>query len=227
MSMRLHHFALPVALLLAPLALRAADGADAGEAAAPTEEMSLQRELKTVESNVDGLKEKVFRSKARLMLLEEKVIRGVVSGAKAQISHKNTLGPAYQLQSITYYFDGNPVLQRTDSDGTTLAKEKDLDVFEANIPPGNHTLSVTGVIVGRGSGLFAYLSDYTFRFSDSYSFVANDGKTTRIEAVLFKQGGALADFLQGPAVEFRITGDTGKKDGDKGAPAPSAAEGSK
>lgn len=220
MSMRPPFVVLLAAAVLVPLALRAAEGDGATpEGGQPSEEISLQRELKTVESQVDGLKEKVFRSKARLMLLEEKVIRGVVSGAKAQISHKNTLGPAYQLQSITYYFDGNPVLQRTDADGTTLAKEKDLDVFEANIPPGNHTLSVTGVIVGRGSGLFAYLSDYTFRFSDSYSFVANDGKTTRLEAVLYKQGGALADFLQGPAVEFRILGEGGKKDGKKDAPA--------
>lgn len=175
-------------------------------------EISIYRELKTVESDVNSLKEKVFRSKARLLLLEEKVIRGVVSGAKAVIRHVNNLGPAYALESITYYFDGNPIYQATDvGSAGNLSKQKKSEIFEANIPPGNHTLSVTGVIRGRGSGLFAYLSDYTFQFSSSYSFVAADGKTSRLDAVLFKKGGALADYVEGPTVEFRAR-EASKKD---------------
>ena len=176
-------------------------------AAAPEEdiEMSIFRELKTVESRVDDLKEKVFRSKARLLLLEEKVIRGVVSGAKAVIRHVNNLGPAYSLESITYYFDGNPVYQKTNV-GTSgsLAKEKKVEIFEANVPPGDHTLSVSGVINGKGTGLFEYLSDYSFEFSSSYSFVAKDGKTTRLDSVLYKKGGALADYVEGPSIEFKL-----------------------
>ena len=104
-------------------------------------EMSIYRELKTVESQVDDLKERVFRSKARLLLLEEKVIRGVVSGAKAVLRHVNHLGPAYELESISYYFDGNPIYQKT-SVGTQgkLAKEwcirgrGTLEVGQVNTP---------------------------------------------------------------------------------------------
>lgn len=198
----------------------AGSGAE-GDSAAATEsspeasdvELSIYRELKTVETQVDALKEKVFRSKARLLLLEEKVIRGVVSGAKAVLRHVNTLGPAYALDSITYYFDGNPIYQKTDA-GTkgTLSKERRVEIFESNIPPGNHTLSVTGVIKGKGSGLFSYLSDYSFQFSSSYSFVAEDGNTTRLDSVLYKKGGILADYVEGPAVDFRFRGAKGKKD---------------
>lgn len=168
-------------------------------------EMSIYRELKTVEADVNDLKEKVFRSKARLLLLEEKVIRGVVSGAKAVVRHVNNLGPAYELESITYYFDGNPIYQATNVGSSgDLSKTRKAEIYEANIPPGNHTLSVTGVIRGRGAGLFDYLSDYSFQFSSSYSFVAADGKTSRIDSVLFKKGGAMADYVEGPTVEFRI-----------------------
>jgi hypothetical protein len=190
------------------------DEEEEDESAAPAAdpEISIYRELKTVESDVDDLKEKVFRSKARLLLLEEKVIRGVVSGAKAVIRHVNELGAAYALESITYYFDGNPIFQQTDvgSKGG-LSKNKKEEIFEANIPPGNHTISVTGVIKGRGAGLFAYLSDYTFQFSSSYSFVAVDGKTSRIDSVLFKKGGPAADYVEGPTVEFKLLDDKGKK----------------
>ena len=190
------------------------DDESEAEEEAPTAdpEISIYRELKTVEADVDDLKEKVFRSKARLLLLEEKVIRGVVSGAKAVIRHVNDLGPAYALESVTYYFDGNPIYQQTDvgSKGG-LSKNKKEDIFEANIPPGNHTISVTGVIKGRGAGLFAYLSDYTFQFSSSYSFVAADGKTSRVDSVLFKKGGPAADYVEGPTVEFKLLDDRGKK----------------
>ena len=202
------------------------DETASGSASDNPAEMSIYRELKTVESQVDGLKERVFRSKARLLLLEEKVIRGVVSGAKAVLRHINTLGPAYELESITYYFDGNPIYQKT-SVGTQgkLAKEKKVELFEANVPPGNHTLSVTGVLRGAGSGLFSYLSDYTFQFSSSYSFVAEDGKTTRLDSVLYKKGGALADFIEGPAVDFRFRGEKGKsgKGGDETDSGPESA----
>jgi hypothetical protein len=154
----------------------------------------------------------VFRSKARLLLLEEKVIRGVVSGAKAVIRHVNHLGPAYSLESVTYYFDGNPIYQKTNV-GTKgeLAREKRVEIFEANVPPGDHTLSVTGVIQGKGTGLFEYLSDYSFEFSSSYSFVAQDGKTTRLDSVLYKKGGPLADYVEGPNIEFKLLDNRGSK----------------
>jgi|GEM_PF-2002620 len=183
----------------------AEEPAAAAPAADADPEISIFRELKTVEADVNQLKEKVFRSKARLLLLEEKVIRGVVSGAKTVIRHVNNLGPAYALESVTYYFDGNPIYQATEvgSNGE-LSKTKKAEIFEANIPPGNHTLSATGVIKGRGAGLFEYLSDYSFQFSASYSFVAPDGQTSRIDAVMFKKGGPMADYVEGPTVEFRV-----------------------
>ena len=162
-------------------------------------------------------------------LLEEKVIRGVVSGAKAVVRHVNNLGPAYALESVTYYFDGNPIYQKTNV-GTNgaLAKERKVEIFEANVPPGNHTLSVTGVIQGQGTGLFSYLSDYKFELSTSYSFVAEDGQTTRLDSVLFKKGGALAEYTEAPTIEFKLL--DGKKPGagkDDGAGASEAdSEGS-
>lgn len=208
-----------------PTVVRSVEEAEGGSPEAV--EMSIYRELKTVESQVDDLKEKVFRSKARLLLLEEKVIRGVVSGAKAVIRHVNNLGPSYSLESVTYYFDGNPVYQKTNV-GTKgeLAREKKVELFEANVPPGDHTLSVTGVIRGKGTGLFEYLSDYSFEFSSSYSFVAQDGKTTRLDSVLFKKGGPLADYVEGPTIEFKLLDNRGDKKKKKGEGDKAGAEGS-
>jgi hypothetical protein len=189
-------------------------------------EISIYRELKTVESSVDDLKERVFRSKARLLLLEEKVIRGVVSGAKGVFRHVNNLGPAYRLETITYYFDGNPIFEKKDLGAKTKAtKNRKEQIFEANIPPGNHTLSVSGIVRGNGQGLFAYLGDYTLQFSASYSFIAKDGKTSRIDAVLQRKGGAMAEF-EDIEIDFKILGGKSEKQEQSTGAKPAGETGS-
>lgn len=45
--------------------------------------------LRGLEEKVNDLKERIFRSKARLILLKETVLNGVISGAKAVIIHRN------------------------------------------------------------------------------------------------------------------------------------------
>jgi len=167
-------------------------------AAAPeVEEISITRELRSVEQNVNVLKEKVFRSKARLLLLEEKVIKGVVAGAKASLIHVNRLGNAYRIESISYFFDGTPIFEKIDS-GTEFHRKKELKIFEGNIPPGSHTITANIVVKGHGASEFSYLNDYTFKGQESYSFIAEDNKTAVIRMVLEKS--PLKAFEEGPAM---------------------------
>lgn len=190
------------------------DGSEADEAEetsgeqappAPAEpevdEVSITRELRTVEQNVNVLKERVFRSKARLLLLEEKVIRGVVAGAKARLIHVNRLGGAYRIESISYYFDGTPIFEKVDN-STEFHRKKELKIFEGNIPPGSHTITANIVVKGNGSGAFSYLDDYSFKGQESYSFIAEDNKTAIIRMVLKKKGGPLGGFEEGPEMSF-------------------------
>jgi hypothetical protein len=167
----------------------------------PRDEMSITRELKTVEQNVNVLKEKVFRSKARLLLLEEKVIKGVVAGAKASLVHVNRLGGAYRIESISYFFDGTPIFEKIDS-SSDFHRKKELKIFEGNIPPGSHTITANIVVKGNGTGAFSYLDDYSFKGQESYSFIAEDNKTAVIRMVLQKKGGALGGFEEGPEMKF-------------------------
>ena len=179
-----------------------AEGAKPAEPAEPVvDEISIGRELRSVEQNVNVLKEKVFRSKARLLLLEEKVIQGVVAGAKASLLHVNRLPAAYRIESISYFFDGTPIFEKVDS-GMEFSKKKELKIFEGNIPPGSHTITANIVVKGNGSGAFAYLDDYTFKGQESYSFIAEDNKTAVIRMVLQKKGGPAGAFEEGPEMRF-------------------------
>jgi len=175
--------------------------AEPAEPAAVMDEVSITRELRTVEQNVNVLKERVFRSKARLLLLEEKVIRGVVAGANARLVHVNRLGGAYRIESVAYYFDGTPIFEKVDSTNE-FHRKKELKIFEGNIPPGSHTITANIVVKGNGSGAFSYLDDYSFKGQESYSFIAEDNKTAVIRMVLQKKGGALGGFEEGPEMTF-------------------------
>ena len=67
--------------------------AESGADASGDVELSIFQELKTVENQVDALKEKVFRSKARLLLLEEKVILFRLGRSLLRRTRKVTLKP--------------------------------------------------------------------------------------------------------------------------------------
>lgn len=182
---------------------------------------SIARDLKAVEANVNALKEKVFRSKARLLLLEEKVIQGATAGARAILTHVNDLGPAFVLESVTCFFDGTNVFEQSDPSGE-FSKKKEIKIFEGNIPPGNHTITVNMVVRGNGSGAFPYLKDYSFKGQNSYSFVAEDGKSSSVRIVVLKKGGPLAGFEEGPEIRFDLA--TEKTAAAGGAGAPRAAK---
>ena len=55
------------------------------------------RELLTIEEQVNSPKERVFRSKATLQLLKEIVVQGTSSGSRSSITHVNKLGRSYTI----------------------------------------------------------------------------------------------------------------------------------
>ncbi|HZY03909.1 MAG TPA: dihydrolipoamide acetyltransferase, partial [Anaeromyxobacteraceae bacterium] len=73
---------------------------------------------KTLEERVTDLKEKIFRTKARLMNLQEMVIGGdITAGAKAVLLHRNEMGSSFLLESAAYALDGAPIYTKVDQEG--------------------------------------------------------------------------------------------------------------
>src|SRR5882757_4767880 len=65
---------------------------DPGTAAQTSANGSYTVRLHDLERRVNELKEQIFRSKARLNLLKETVLHGVIAGARAAITHRNEMG---------------------------------------------------------------------------------------------------------------------------------------
>ncbi|HVP67586.1 MAG TPA: dihydrolipoamide acetyltransferase [Anaeromyxobacteraceae bacterium] len=175
--------------------------------------------VKTLEERVNELKEKIFRTKARLMNLQEMVIGGdVTTGARAVLYHKNEMGPEFVLESATYTLDGAPIYTKVDKEGD-LDKRHEFEIFNGRVVPGNHQVTVKLVYRGSGFGVFSYLEGYKFRVQSSYTFNAEPGKVTGVKVVGFEKGGITAEIQDRPAVRY----DVDVKSEERGQNRPAAA----
>ena len=160
--------------------------------------------LRDLERRVNELKEQIFRSKARLNLLKETVLHGVIAGARAVITHRNEMGSMYEPISYVYSLDGNQIYPV----GSEPAKldQKEFEIYNGSLAPGNHTLSVQLVYQGNGYGVFSYLKGYKFTAKSSHTFTAGEGKQLQLKVVGFEKGNPVTtDPKDRPSVDFRET----------------------
>jgi hypothetical protein len=157
--------------------------------------------LRDLEQRINELKEQIFRSKARLSLLAETVLQGVVAGSQARIVHENKMGNSYRLVSIVYALDGAPIFNKADEEGS-LGEQDEFDVYNGSIVPGEHTLTVKLEYRGHGYGIFSYLKGYRFKVSSSHTFTAPEGKALTLNVVGYEKGGPTAPLEERPAVRF-------------------------
>lgn len=194
---------------------------------------AFELKVRALEENANELKEKIFRTKARLLLLQETVLGGdITSGAKAILIHRNEMGSAFVLESVSYALDGAPIFTRVDNDGDLSAKQE-LEIFNGRIVPGNHSISVKLTYHGHGYGLFSYLEGYKFKVQSSYTFDAGGGKVTQIKIVGYEKGNLTTDLKDRPAVKYdvEVTRDAphrmAAQTGSSSAPAAPAPESAK
>ncbi len=188
----------------------AQDGGTPAPATAPAESAQTADEafttrVKTLEEQVVDLKEKIFRTKARLLLLQETVLGGdLSSGARAVIFHRNEMGAQFVLESVAYALDGAPIYTKVDTGGD-LDKREEFEIFNGRIVPGNHQIAVRMVYRGHGYGIFSYLEGYKFKLQSNQTFNAEAGKVTTVKVVGYEKGGITADIKDKPAIRYDIS----------------------
>jgi hypothetical protein len=197
----------------------AADAAKAADRAAVTPpfaasaDEAFELKIKSLEENVNDLKEKVFRTKSRLLLLQEAVLgQDITAGAKAVLLHRNEMGSSFVLESVAYALDGAPIFTKADNDGD-LDKKQEFEIFNGRIVPGNHQISVKLQYRGHGYGIFSYLEGYKFRVQSAYTFNAEGGKVTQVKIVGYEKGNITTDLKDRPAVKYdvEVTKDSAKR----------------
>lgn len=159
--------------------------------------------LKSLERNVDELKEQVFRVKARLNLLKETVLGGILGASRGIIRHKNGMGSSFRLIKAVYALDGVQICAKADDTGR-LSEMAEFDIYNGAIQPGSHTLNVQLIYQGYGYGVFSYLKNYKFNVRSSHTFVAGEGKATVLTVVAYEKGGITTNMEEKPAIEFKV-----------------------
>lgn len=185
---------------LAAVMLNLGGSALAQEASAEQQD-SYNKELRSVEEQVQGLKERVFRSKATLQLLREIVVQGSSTGSRAAVWHVNKLGSAYTVESVAYYMDGQGKFSKADASGE-LDEKREFKVFDGAVPPGNHQITVNMRLRGSGFGIFSYVKEYSFNVQSSTTFAAEEGKSCTVRAVANERKGIGRSFTERPSVVF-------------------------
>jgi len=158
--------------------------------------------LDNLQSEVDTLKDKIFRSKARLTLLKETVLRGVLAGSRVTVTHQNLMGSGFRLTRVVFIMDGAQIFARTDETGS-LDGEDEFVVYDGNIPPGPHNVTVELTYQGNGYGVFSYLNGYTFESPSSHSFTAPENAAIKLVSQGFERGNMTTEMKDRPAVNWQ------------------------
>lgn len=141
-------------------------------------EQGYNLKLRTLEEKINSLKDRIFRSKQRLAVLQETILSGTIAGARATITHKNEVGSAFRLVSVIYYLDDAPVFRKIDV--PEELKKQEIVVFDGSVVPGPHHISVFYVFTGKGYGLFSYMKGYTFKMKAGHSFHVEEGNLVEV-----------------------------------------------
>ena len=241
--MSIQRFSLIAALAFVAPAYARADAAPApaagttpAPAAAPapvatdapkTNDEAFDVRVKGLEEQVNDVKEKIFRTKARLLLLQETVIGGeTTQSARAVIIHRNEMGNSFRLVTANYALDEASVFTKVDVKGD-LADKDQIEIFNGRIIPGNHRITVKLEYQGHGVGPITYLEGYKFKVTSNYTFDAAPGKVTTIQAIGFEKGGPFAELKDKPDVRYEtnvssVSAPAKKSEGEGSSGAPAA-----
>lgn len=168
----------------------------------PSEDKDYSVRLRKMEEDIVGLKERVYNTKTRLVLLKERILADVVSGAYAVILHKNTMGSAFTLEQVQYHVDGKSKLFLRNKDGNLDSREE-FTVYSGAISPGNHVITVE--MIYRGSGkVFTYLKGYKFKITSRHVFYATEGRISKIECLGYERGDFTYSLEERPAIQFKV-----------------------
>lgn len=159
------------------------------------------RQIHRIESQVNELKEEIFRSRTRLAILKESVLASGLSGTELRIVHRNQMGANFKLERALYMLDGDPLYRVTDQDGE-LDQQEEIEIFNGPIQSGNHSLQVELVYRGNGFGVFSYLQSYRFTLNDDTTFRAEEGKRVTINVTGYERSGVTLELKDRPDIRF-------------------------
>lgn len=174
----------------------------AGVGAKEEEKVSDLR-VRELETRIDDLKDKVFRSKSRIVLLKETLLGGKLAGSRAVIMHMNKLGGGYEPVRLTYLLDSTPLYNELNANNKLKGKDE-IELFNGSIGPGSHTLNVEVQYKGANA-IFGYYSGYEFTIPLTCRFTVEEGRATIIDVEIYEGGNITTSPEDKPRARCKTT----------------------
>jgi hypothetical protein len=194
-----------------------APAAEAAPATAPQAgDAQYDAKLRNLEEKVVTIKERIFTTKTKLLLLKEQILDNVIAESRAVLIHRNEMGSFFSLKEVVYFLDGKRIYYQDNANGL-LDSRKEFEIYNGSVIPGNHALTVEMTYVGN-SELFSYLKGYKFKLKSAYTFYAAKGRVTEVAVVGYERGGMGTDLEDKPYIKYDVKQIQNRKDGgDKAA----------
>jgi hypothetical protein len=177
----------------------------AAEPAAQTEvkvERLNAEQMDQFEESLVDLRERIMKSKARLMQLREQLMLGSVSIISLSINHNHEVGGTFKMESLSYTLDGFEIYSGVNTPENDLEKLGKFPVYEGSLLPGDHLLVVDMIFRGRGYGIFSYLNQYLFKVKARYLFTVAEGDVVNLDVVSYDEGSFLTSLKDRLRVKF-------------------------
>jgi hypothetical protein len=200
-----------------PAPAPAAPAAEPAPATAPQAgDAQYDAKLRNLEEKVVTIKERIFTTKTKLLLLKEQILDNVIAESRAVLIHRNEMGSFFSLKEVVYFLDGKRIYYQDNANGL-LDSRKEFEIYNGSVIPGNHALTVEMTYVGN-SELFSYLKGYKFKLKSAYTFYAAKGRVTEVAVVGYERGGMGTDLEDKPYIKYDVKQIQNRKDGgDKAA----------
>jgi hypothetical protein len=101
-------------------------------------------------------------------------------------SFQNRVGPSFSLARVVCQIDGQTVYSGPGG--------KNLTLFQRDLAPGTHSVSVTAEYRGNSAGVFSYAQGYRFKVSSGRRFNVVSGKPVQVSITGYEKGGPTEDF---------------------------------
>ena len=166
------------------------------------ENSDLDKELLSIEEEINSMKKNVFAAKSTLQYLRELVVKGNSSGSKANIWLVNNFGSQYVIQGATFVLDGESVFSRQDGSGDIITNKQ--MIFDGDMGAGEHVLAVELKVRGQGSGVFKYVDKYVFTVRASNKFSSEEGQNCAVSSITEARSPFKYTYEERPQIVFNV-----------------------
>jgi hypothetical protein len=161
-------------------------------------------QMSQFDNQLNELRERIMKSKARLMQLHEQLMLGSVSIISLSITHKHDVSGTFKLESLSYTLDGFEIYSGLNTPENNLEKLGEFPVYEGSLLPGDHLLVVDMIFRGRGYGIFSYLNQYLFKVKARYTFAVNEGDVANLKVTAYDEGSFLTSLKDRLKCKFEM-----------------------